>query len=210
MAPFSAPTATSSATRWVLEVSVCVRCWPVLTLSAAQCRGHACPPVSCELGLTAVQQLPHHRPALHCLLLLLQEMIAHLPACALGRAPRRALVVGGGDGGVLRELSRHASLEEIHIAEIDGCAWMGGRVVAGEMMGALDGGAGAHRLEEIHTAQIHGDRCVFVDALCDTPNVCLLQHGDRHRQEVLSPDGAGLQRPARQGGRAVRAARRPR
>lgn len=49
-----------------------------------------------------------------------QEMIAHLPACALGRPPKRALVVGGGDGGVLRELSRHASLEEIHIAEIDG------------------------------------------------------------------------------------------
>lgn len=47
-------------------------------------------------------------------------MIAHLPACALGRPPKRALVVGGGDGGVLRELSRHASLEEIHIAEIDG------------------------------------------------------------------------------------------
>jgi spermidine synthase len=47
-------------------------------------------------------------------------MIAHLPACALARAPRRALVVGGGDGGVLRELARHASLEEIHIAEIDG------------------------------------------------------------------------------------------
>ena len=52
----------------------------------------------------------------------LQEMIAHLPACALARAPKRARVVGGGDGGVLRELSRHASLEEIHIAEIDGCA----------------------------------------------------------------------------------------
>lgn len=52
-------------------------------------------------------------------------MIAHLPACALARAPKRALVVGGGDGGVLRELSRHASLEEIHIAEIDGCAGLG-------------------------------------------------------------------------------------
>lgn len=49
-----------------------------------------------------------------------QEMIAHLPLCALGRPAKRALVVGGGDGGVLRELSRHASLEEIHIAEIDG------------------------------------------------------------------------------------------
>lgn len=28
--------------------------------------------------------------------------------------------MGGGDGGVLRELARHPSLEEIHIAEIDG------------------------------------------------------------------------------------------
>jgi spermidine synthase len=49
-----------------------------------------------------------------------QEMIAHLPACALPTAPKKALVVGGGDGGVLRELARHTSLEEIHIAEIDG------------------------------------------------------------------------------------------
>jgi spermidine synthase len=30
------------------------------------------------------------------------------------------LVVGGGDGGVLRELARYPQLEEIHIAEIDG------------------------------------------------------------------------------------------
>lgn len=49
-----------------------------------------------------------------------QEMIAHLPACALPTAPKKALVVGGGDGGVLRELARHTSLEQIHIAEIDG------------------------------------------------------------------------------------------
>ena len=42
------------------------------------------------------------------------------PAARLQAAPKRALVVGGGDGGVLRELSRHTSLEEIHIAEIDG------------------------------------------------------------------------------------------
>jgi spermidine synthase len=38
----------------------------------------------------------------------------------LQTAPKKALVVGGGDGGVLRELSRHSSFEEIHIAEIDG------------------------------------------------------------------------------------------
>lgn len=49
-----------------------------------------------------------------------QEMITHLPVCSLRTPPKKALVVGGGDGGVLRELSRHTSLEEIHIAEIDG------------------------------------------------------------------------------------------
>ncbi len=49
-----------------------------------------------------------------------QEMITHLPVCGLQREPTKALVVGGGDGGVLRELSRYTSLKEIHIAEIDG------------------------------------------------------------------------------------------
>lgn len=48
------------------------------------------------------------------------EMIAHLPATGLARAPKKALVVGGGDGGVLRELCRYPSLERLDIAEIDG------------------------------------------------------------------------------------------
>ena len=48
-----------------------------------------------------------------------QEMITHLPVCSLPTAAKRALVIGGGDGGVLRELSRHASLETIEIAELD-------------------------------------------------------------------------------------------
>ena len=30
--------------------------------------------------------------------------------------------MGGGDGGVLREVARHLSIEEIHLAEIDECA----------------------------------------------------------------------------------------
>lgn len=41
------------------------------------------------------------------------------------RPAKKVLVVGGGDGGVLRELSRHSSLEAIHMAEIDGCASFG-------------------------------------------------------------------------------------
>ena len=48
-----------------------------------------------------------------------QEMIAHLPVGALDAPPTRVLVVGGGDGGVLRELSRYPSIKEIHMAEID-------------------------------------------------------------------------------------------
>lgn len=47
-----------------------------------------------------------------------QEMIAHLPLCSIP-SPKNVLVVGGGDGGVLREISRHRSVEQIDICEID-------------------------------------------------------------------------------------------
>ncbi|KAK1301866.1 Spermine synthase [Acorus calamus] len=47
-----------------------------------------------------------------------QEMIVHLPLCSIP-SPKTVLVVGGGDGGVLREISRHTSVEKIDICEID-------------------------------------------------------------------------------------------
>lgn len=47
-----------------------------------------------------------------------QEMIAHLPLCSIP-SPKTVLVIGGGDGGVLREISRHSSVELIDICEID-------------------------------------------------------------------------------------------
>ncbi|VFQ73037.1 unnamed protein product [Cuscuta campestris] len=47
-----------------------------------------------------------------------QEMITHLPLCSI-KSPKNVLVVGGGDGGVLREISRHSSVEHIDICEID-------------------------------------------------------------------------------------------
>nr|XP_029119089.1 spermine synthase isoform X5 [Elaeis guineensis] len=47
-----------------------------------------------------------------------QEMIAHLPLCSIP-SPKHVLVIGGGDGGVLREVSRHSSVEVIDICEID-------------------------------------------------------------------------------------------
>ncbi|KAH0458065.1 hypothetical protein IEQ34_013380 [Dendrobium chrysotoxum] len=47
-----------------------------------------------------------------------QEMITHLPLCSI-QNPKKVLVIGGGDGGVLREVSRYSSVEQINICEID-------------------------------------------------------------------------------------------
>ncbi|KAG9140487.1 hypothetical protein Leryth_016209 [Lithospermum erythrorhizon] len=47
-----------------------------------------------------------------------QEMITHLPLCSITN-PKKVLVIGGGDGGVLREVARHSSVEQIDICEID-------------------------------------------------------------------------------------------
>jgi spermidine synthase len=46
------------------------------------------------------------------------EMIAHVPLISLER-PRRVLIIGGGDGGVLREVLKHPSVERATLVEID-------------------------------------------------------------------------------------------
>jgi spermidine synthase len=46
------------------------------------------------------------------------ECMTH-PAALAHPAPRRALILGGGDGGAARELLKHASLHSIVIAELD-------------------------------------------------------------------------------------------
>ncbi|MCC5888338.1 MAG: polyamine aminopropyltransferase [Gammaproteobacteria bacterium] len=46
------------------------------------------------------------------------EMMAHVPLFAHGQA-RRVLIIGGGDGGLLREVVKHRSVEHITKVEID-------------------------------------------------------------------------------------------
>jgi spermidine synthase len=46
------------------------------------------------------------------------EMMAHVPLFAVAE-PKRVLVVGGGDGGVLREVLKHKSVEKATLCEID-------------------------------------------------------------------------------------------
>jgi len=46
------------------------------------------------------------------------EMISH-PAMLIHPEPKRVLVIGGGDGGTIREVLKYPSVEEAHLCEID-------------------------------------------------------------------------------------------
>ncbi len=46
------------------------------------------------------------------------EMITHVPMLSHAK-PERVLVVGGGDGGVVREALKHPSVREVHLCELD-------------------------------------------------------------------------------------------
>ena len=48
-----------------------------------------------------------------------QEMLAHVPLLAHGDA-RRVLIIGAGDGGVLRRVLQHRNVEQAVMVEIDG------------------------------------------------------------------------------------------
>lgn len=47
-----------------------------------------------------------------------QEMLAHLPMFAHPN-PKKVLIIGGGDGGILREVLKHELVESVFMCEID-------------------------------------------------------------------------------------------
>ncbi|CAP27827.2 Protein CBR-SPDS-1 [Caenorhabditis briggsae] len=47
-----------------------------------------------------------------------QEMLAHLPLFA-HQNPKKVLIIGGGDGGILREVLKHDTVEKVTMCEID-------------------------------------------------------------------------------------------
>jgi spermidine synthase len=47
------------------------------------------------------------------------EMLTHVPLLA-HENPKRVLIIGGGDGGILREVLRHRTIEKVTLVEIDG------------------------------------------------------------------------------------------
>lgn len=46
------------------------------------------------------------------------EMIVHVPLMVHPK-PRNVLVIGGGDGGTVREIIKHSEVEHVHLCEID-------------------------------------------------------------------------------------------
>jgi len=46
------------------------------------------------------------------------EMMAHVALHAI-ESPKRVIVVGGGDGGVVREVLKHPTIEQVHLVDID-------------------------------------------------------------------------------------------
>ena len=46
------------------------------------------------------------------------EVISHIPVC-LHKKPEKVVVIGGGDGGTVRELLKHQCIKEIVLCEID-------------------------------------------------------------------------------------------
>ncbi|ANZ77870.1 BA75_04676T0 [Komagataella pastoris] len=66
-----------------------------------------------------------------------QEMITHLPMFSHPN-PKRILVIGGGDGGVLREVVKHPSVESATLVEIDSTIIDLSRKYLPSMSSALD------------------------------------------------------------------------
>lgn len=65
------------------------------------------------------------------------EMMAH-PVLVTHPNPRRVLVVGGGDGGVVREALKHPKVEQIVLVEIDDKVIEYSKAYLPEIAGALD------------------------------------------------------------------------
>lgn len=47
------------------------------------------------------------------------EMMVHVPMAVLGKKARSVLIIGGGDGGTVREMARYPEVETIDMVEID-------------------------------------------------------------------------------------------
>ena len=84
-----------------------------------------------------------------------QEMLVHVPLLAHGN-PRRVLIIGAGDGGVLRRVLQHGTVEHAVMVEIDGEVVR----IAREFMPSISGDA----WNDPRTTLIIGDGLAYVSS----------------------------------------------
>lgn len=97
------------------------------------------------------------------------EMIAHVPILAHGAA-RRVLIIGGGDGGTLREVLRHKSVEQAKMVEIDASVVD----VSREHLPSLSAGA----FDDPRTDLVIADGCAFVKETDERFDVIIVDSTD--------------------------------
>jgi spermidine synthase len=98
-----------------------------------------------------------------------QEMLAHVALCA-HPAPRRVLVVGGGDGGVVREIARHACVREIVLCELDPMVCeVSRRFFAGSLASAFG---------DARVRVVHQDGAQFLDDAAQPFDVVIVDSSD--------------------------------
>jgi len=97
-----------------------------------------------------------------------QEMIAHL-ALNAHPDPKRVLVIGGGDGGVLREVVKHACVDEAILCDIDEAVPRVSKLYLPKMAEGL-----AHPKSTVHI----GDGFKFLDEYKNSFDVIITDSSD--------------------------------
>ncbi len=98
-----------------------------------------------------------------------QEMLAHVPLLAHGNA-RNVLVIGGGDGGIIREVLRHNTVEKVTLVEIDEAVI----TFSKKYLPAISNGA----FEDPRVRVIIEDGCKFVKNCQETFDVIICDSTD--------------------------------
>lgn len=97
------------------------------------------------------------------------EMLAHTPILAHG-AVRKVLIIGGGDGGMLREVLRHPGVEKCTMVEIDpSVVELSKQYLPNHSQGAFD---------DPRTDLVFGDGAAFVKQPSDTYDVMIVDSTD--------------------------------
>lgn len=97
------------------------------------------------------------------------EMLAHTPILAHGAASK-VLIIGGGDGGMLREVLRHPGVEKCTMVEIDpSVVDLSKQYLPNHAQGAFD---------DPRTDLVFGDGAAFVKQPTDTYDVMIVDSTD--------------------------------